>query len=286
MTERDPTVVITHWLEEGPNTVPDSARRRILNEVLSTPQLRRVGLRPRGSPLAERLALGVAGLAAIVLIAVGVIVELDPSQVPAGPGGPGPTASAATSPLVPPSQPRGPSRVDGFLRPFEYVPTEALEFDAVAATLVLESSVADTSGVSIWAVDEVLADPCKPYGEERALPPGRAALVQFVQKVKGLTVTRTSEIVLDGRPATQLWVTPADTGPCERLHAWRDSGPTYETLNLAPPEESRLTIVDVGDTTVVIEAWSSDGLQAWLDAVDPGLSSIRFMPPTEATAEP
>jgi hypothetical protein len=107
MTRHDPHDVIGLWLEEGPVVVPTERRRRMLGEILATPQPRRWTTQLRSALFASPISLGMGAAAAVVLVFAGAVSfhSMQPGLVsplgsasgPAPYDAVGPTASADRS---------------------------------------------------------------------------------------------------------------------------------------------------------------------------------------------
>ena len=95
---RDPDAILSAWLEEGPDLLPESTRRAIEVTTRTTNQARHLAWLPWGvTPMngVTRLALATA---AVIAVAVGGLVLLRPGSDGSGvgvPGSPVPSASAS-----------------------------------------------------------------------------------------------------------------------------------------------------------------------------------------------
>ena len=104
--ERDPNLVITAWLDEGPTELPDQTRRAIATTVRTIPQRRRgLGL-PWRFPYMNGFTRIALAAAAVAVVAIGGVYLLNPS--PGGSIG-GPLATPTPTPSPTPSPPTFPT---------------------------------------------------------------------------------------------------------------------------------------------------------------------------------
>jgi hypothetical protein len=101
-TRRNPDPIVSAWLEEGPNRLPDVTRRAIAVDVRTTNQSRR-GL------IAPWRVLTVNGMSRLVLGTIAVVVALGGLYL-FGNRGPGPSSGVGgePSPTLAPSEPSSP----------------------------------------------------------------------------------------------------------------------------------------------------------------------------------
>jgi hypothetical protein len=197
-------------------------------------------------------------------------------------------------------------RADTFLRPFDYqVPAHSgirlyLGSLETAATdpsdhLHVLTAPGAPEGISIWVVEEMIADPCAPQGPLASREPGREGMLSFLHSVHGLRVEQETQIRLDGRLATQIDVA-AENGrsgcPEKLMYLWRDTSARIDqqpVMTVPDGERVRVNIVDVDGATIAIEIWSRDNLDRWLVAANPIVESIRFFhvsSPSSSSASP
>jgi signal transduction histidine kinase len=188
-------------------------------------------------------------------------------------------------------QPRPPviGRANSFLRPFDYQVPGDREFkvEAQSARLYVVWTSREGGGISVWAVDDVLADPC---AWEKAGPPetvqareaGVGGLLAYLRSVSHLAVQDAGTVTIDGRPAVRadLSIDGLVTGCPENnsLLLWRDDGPGKGTpIQVWPESHKEISILDVDGQTIVIEVWSGDDVDRWLPTARDIVDSIRFL---------
>jgi signal transduction histidine kinase len=203
-------------------------------------------------------------------------------------------------------------RADGFVRPFAYqVPagSNVLLYPKSDHLNVLSPPPGDMQGISIWAVNEVLADQCpwkvdEPPGAVHARQPGVDGLLDYFRSVDGLHIEEVGDRTVDSRPAVRVELTVDEDWRCPRdqkwLLLWRDTSPGGQDTAMQVYGDGRvpLTLLDVDGATIAIEIWSgaSDdpGLfDPWLETAEGIVDSIRFfyrppaeMPPASQTRSP
>jgi signal transduction histidine kinase len=171
----------------------------------------------------------------------------------------------------------GPQLAEAFARPFLYrVPPDS-QVRMRAYSDHLNVLWRPGQGLSIWVVEDVLADPCKPDGPVAARAPGADGLVAYLRSVKALTVIGQHSATVDGRPATAMTLITLDSG-CDGgpLMLWRDAGSdSLQAIRIPGVELVPITIVDVDGATVVIEDWGGpeDG---WKPIAGEIMRSLRF----------
>jgi len=213
-------------------------------------------------------------------------------------------ALAAAIPSLQPSPPES-GRDESFIRPFDYqLPAGSgirlypgsLDTSATDPSdhLHVLSAPAATDGISIWAVEEMTADPCSAQGPLARRAPGRKGMLAYLHAVDGLVVENEVEVTLDGRPATQVDLA-AENGvsacPDKAMFLWRDtSAPIGRQQTMAVPDDEHVRVImaDIDGATIAIEIWSRADLDAWLARANPIVASIRFLyrPPEASPASP
>jgi signal transduction histidine kinase len=140
-------------------------------------------------------------------------------------------------------------------------------------------------GLSIWVVEDVLADPCAADGPLASRRAGTDGLLAYLRSVNGLTLIGLHATTVDGRPATAMTLFTDHSGCTdERLHLWRDAGSgSLQVIQVPEAELLPITIVDVDGATVVIENWG--GLEdGWQPIAGEIMRSIRFFHGADADA--
>jgi signal transduction histidine kinase len=204
-------------------------------------------------------------------------------------------AGVAVVAAIPGMQPSPPDsgRAEDFVRPFDYqVPAgSGIRLYAKSDHLnVLSEPPADVWGISIWAVGDVLKDPCDWQEDSTLVPrePGVEGLLSYIRSVDRLHVEDVGPVVIDSRPAfrVDLSVAGGKTGcedPLSSIYLWRDERGTEFQV----PQQGHvpLTILDVDGETIAIEIWAGGHMEGWLPTAEKIVDSIRFLyrPPAEAS---
>jgi hypothetical protein len=217
------------------------------------------------------------------------------------------SAVAALAAAVPSMQPRPPDngRAESFMRPFDYQLPAGSGIRLYPGSL--DTAQTDPSdhlhviaapgapdGISIWIVEEMIADPCIPQGPLAARRPGRDGMIAYLRSVDRLVVENEAQVALDGRPATSVDISanPGGSGcPDKGMFLWRDvSKPIGKQQVMMVPdgEHVRVIMADIDGATIAIEIWSRADLDAWLPRANPIVDSIRFFyrPPEASPASP
>jgi signal transduction histidine kinase len=207
-------------------------------------------------------------------------------------------AVVAVAAAVPTMQPRAADngRADAFVRPFVYQVTSGSDIRLYSKSdhlQVLSAPPGDIQGISIWAVEDVLADRCDWHDDSRLVPrqPGVEGLLSYIRSVDGVHVQDLGRVVVDGRPALRvdLWMESASPGGCpgppapSSIFLWRDEQGTE--IQVGSQGHVPLTVLDVDGETIAIEIWSGGDVDAWLPAAEKIVESIRFIyrPPVDAS---
>jgi hypothetical protein len=207
---------------------------------------------------------------AILVVAVSAVIAL--------------VAMAVAVAAVQPGSPVN-GRAAAFVRPFDYqVPAGSdIRLYASADRLnVLMSSPLGSKGISIWAVEDVLADRCSNEGGTTARPPAAAGLLSYLRSVDRLRVDREAPVAVDGRPATRvdLTVEAGESGCLDHaIHLWNAGPPNMVGIQIPDDRRVRLFICDVDEATIVLEVWSYPpvSFDEWLPTAEGIIDSIRFI---------
>jgi hypothetical protein len=106
---RDPDEILSAWLDEGPDRLPDPTRRAIAVAIPTTSQRRSITIRLWRSPQMQKLPKIALGTAAVVVVALGGAFLLGPPASGLGVGGPKPPPSTAPPSVTPSATIPGPS---------------------------------------------------------------------------------------------------------------------------------------------------------------------------------
>jgi signal transduction histidine kinase len=148
-----------------------------------------------------------------------------------------------------------------------------------------------SEGISIWLVDEVLADVCDSKGPTAPRQPGVEGLLAHLRSIDRLQIAELPAMTVDGHPATRLDLSVAGSGSgCAQQQAlllWRDAAST-QAMWVPDRARVRVILLDVDRATVVFEIWNQQDLASWLPGAEEIIDSIRFFsrPPGDATPSP
>jgi len=190
-------------------------------------------------------------------------------------------------------------RADQFVRPFDYmIPAGSnVRLYADSERLhVLSPPPRDMHGLSIWAVDEVLVDPCpwkfgEPPGAVGPRRPGVDGLLDYLDSVDGLYAARAGYRWVDGRQAVRVDLSIDEDSTCpgdkkRHLVLWRDTSPAGQDTGMQVYDDGvvPLAILDVYGQVIVIELWGDDD---WVPTGIKIVDSIRFLnrPPSGPSPE-
>jgi hypothetical protein len=267
------------WLENGPTQAPDRAVEQALLRIQTTTQDRdlRVPWRLPAMFTPTRLAasavLGALLLAGLIVVGGGrQSNQVVPPASPSASVGPTPSSAARTlSPLSAPAY--------GFRPSFTYqLPADAgivvsLSGSDLAQFRIPKPGTADEwgNGIGVRSVTRGRQDPCTDSASV-AIGPGPEAVVDYLRSIRALDVSATEAVTVDGKPALRFTMTP--TGPtadCADLRLW--SGPAIYTQNASWDSTAEVTVVDVGDSHIVILVF---GDAAWRATAHQVIDSFDF----------
>jgi hypothetical protein len=295
---RDPDVVFSAWLDEGPTELPSSTRRAIVTALPTTPQARRGRFAPGRFPMIPLARF--AAIATVLVVALGAaiyILKPSASTVSSLPTS-SPPQSTAASPQAPSPQSsesaalRTPSPLQGRAIDFPIAFTYALPADA---GLVVDShdpyadsyqfrhpSGADTydRGVIVRAITGGRTDPCS-AGATRLDLADADAFVAYFRTAPTVEVRNVTDISVDGYPAKQLtlhFLPP--TAACPDVYLWADGGSITENAGRG---DARITVFDVARHHIVVLAF---GPPSFLPTADAFIASLHFEVPAPSASTP
>jgi hypothetical protein len=294
-TERDTTRIVRSWLRTDEHESADRVLGNVLAALDATPQHR--SMRPVRRIADMNLFAKLATAAAIALVAVVVVVNLQPSGMP-GPG----TITSPTltpSPSVPASPPGSPNVWDSL--PPEPTPQigafpakgvltvgrHPFSQNGVKFSLEVSGPGWSSSGVMvapdggtltkadltpqkvwmlIWSIDGTYADPCSAVTAP-PVSPSAADLAAAVAAIRGFDVVVDPEdVTVGGRPAKHVQVRLRDDIGCApaEFQMWYDavrcagSAPCSRWANAPGHQINDIWIVEVDGTHIWIEAETFD----------------------------
>jgi hypothetical protein len=228
------------------------------------------------------------------LVIAGALIAVGSSRLPsvAPTVGPSATSSATSSPAAS-QRPdassatagRTPSPLSGstslaFDHPFSYeLPAGAgivvgTDIHDVALLRVPIAGTADQWGNTI-GVRSVTGGRENPCVDSQAVDigPGAQAVVDYLDAISTLDVSPTEALTVDGKPALRFTMTPhGPTDSCADLWLW--AAPGSYTQNASWDTSAEITVVDVGDSHIVILVFG-DG--AWRETAHEVIDSFDFV---------
>ena len=278
----DPTLssVLERWLDDGPTEMPDRVLDVVAERIARQGQ-RHASRLPRRTTMTKSTSI-LALAAAIAIAVVGWSLLGGRPSV----GGPGLGASPSPSPTPSPSRPApsaspairceddlagcagpldaGTHRSTQLVPPLQYDLPDGSWANVIDLPGLYKIDSADGPQVLVWT-DASMTDQASPCSNEPDPTRGRAAAdwVEAVTTHPGLVASDVVDLSVSGRPGRQfeLSVAPDWTQTCPT-----HSGP-YVTLLTQPVEDQvaeygvpsdrrlLLTVVDIGSSTVVIQAY-------------------------------
>lgn len=295
MNDRNIDRLLDAWMDLGPTSAPKRVADGVRLEVRSTRQTaNRKWWPPRRVPdmnNQRRLALAAVAVAAVSALGYGVMqvetVGQGPSQAPS-------PSAAQTAAAHFPVFPGPPRPVDaGIYRlgpesPGPDLPV-AITFVVPAGWLSCANNAgflcpADgVGGVNIFSVTNVVADPCdETTPRDTPVGPTVDDLVTAVSSLPWAAITPPTDVSVDGFRGKEFEVTAPTRSPCVGMD---DLAPWATTFtdgmgSLSPGERSRLRILDVQGTRVVIAGYYLPGTTSLQDLAEINaiIDSVRFEP--------
>lgn len=275
-TDRDTTLAVRSWLDEGVTRLPDRVLDAVLDQVPTTPQ-RRPFWRAWRSPYMNnpiRYAVAVAAVLAVAVVGYQFLPGISGPGTPAATPTTAPTTGpAATAPVASPTGRPAPYPSAGPLALGRHQYTlQGVSFtvEIAAAGWSGDGEVfigkgtegePDGSAVLFWpnAPDFVYVDSC---AETRATPVGPKA-ADMAAAIAGMSqlelVSGPTSLTLDGNPAQHVVVRVPDEIACapNDFYLWGDF--TVSRYATTAGSTYWVWIIDVGDTRIQIDAESSAG---------------------------
>ena len=280
-TPRLPDPILSAWLEEGPNELPDQTRRAIAVGVRTTNQRRRGVFAPwRDTNVNGNTRLVVATIAVVVAVGGGLYLFGNRAPGPSGGvgGQPSPSTAPASATASPPSPAASarelpiranreltagryslaqfPVAISFEIPPFE-PPAEwsACSPSAVeqAACYTSDDTLRDTSGVAVTfhIVENVVVDPCSDQetAELREPPVGPSVddLVTAISSLEGFEATDPVDITVSGFDGKEFTLTAPATD-CGATWATAD-----RTTGMGPGEVNLLRVLDDGGERLSVD---------------------------------
>ena len=304
-TPRNPDLIVSAWLDEGPTRLPDETRRAITVAFPLTTQRRRAmraPRRPNTMSTTLKLALGAAAVIAVVL---GGAFLIRPGTADQGVGGgpmPSPTPTASPTPTPTPSAapsatpgPIGVGEVqlplrpgnqvvgDPFLVPFTMTVPDGWSGNIGGPNAVWLVQTSGPGAIDLTVAEDVYKDPCNFDAGYVTPRPGisAAALVAALAKLPNVSPTRPTNATLAGQAAKLVTLTaptgcsPDADGAYPLWHL-----PLGATDGLGPVNQDRVWVMEVGGKRIVVAAQEPVVQDATLHAqIQSILDSLTFVPP-------
>jgi hypothetical protein len=279
--------LVDHYASEAPQRAPDRVLEGALLAIDSTRQRRAPLPVPwRFQPMNSYAKVAIAAVAVVAIGAVGLAV-LRP-----GPDtGPGVVTPSSPSPSAESSAPASPGtvagRADTFVRAFDYrLPSDPVFDYGTRNDTYFETRVptwADAGhagGLIVQAIGGGRVSPCDEASATRPIEPGAQAVFDYLAGIAQLTMSDSTAVTVDGRPALQAMVV-ADTGTpaCPELRVWTESTETFIT-----EIPLRLIAVEVDGENIVLTIFGEPGNPDWPALANQIVESIRFDPATGSAA--
>jgi hypothetical protein len=288
-SERDIDRVLDHWFTERSTLVADRVLDEIADRIARQPQQPAWRLRlwrfPTMSAPIKLVAVGVA----LLVVLVGGAVFLGGGAAPRPTPSPAPTP--ASSPIACEDDlpgcagmlMGGSHRSTSLVPPLKYETTGGLWANVIdSADIYKIDSMSDPTpghpSIIVWT-DASITDQEVPCSDDPDPARGRAAAdwIELVTTHPGLVVTNAIELTISGRPARQFelsvapdWTQtcPGHTGPYVMLLTQRVEDQVAE-YGVPADERLLLTVMDVGQRTVVIQSYGPTDATAFDRTMEP-----------------
>jgi hypothetical protein len=264
------------WLEEGPTRAPDRPVEAALAHIQTTRQERDLGI-PWRLPTMFTNRLALAGLAAVLVVALGGFAL---SRLPGGgAGGPGLMPSPSPSPSPSPPTVASPSPgaavittadvgrsltagtylVEDFAAPFTVtLPAGWIVSDFSPNSIVLERASDGAMNVYLAVLDKVYPDPCHTEDGPTAIGPDVDDLVAAFSAMPGFEVTDVRDATVGGANGTSFQIRNSidvvQAGCSEDmlpLGTYERDGSDLE-LSMFGGESDRFWVLDAGGTRLLM----------------------------------
>jgi hypothetical protein len=291
-TDRETTLAVRSWLDEGVTRLPDRVLDAVLDQVPATPQRRPFWQARRFSQMSNpvRYAIGAAAVLVVALIGYQFLptggVGTTPSIAPtAGPTAAPPTASAAPTPPplpFPSAGPLGvgrhPFRIEGVTFTLDFATPGWSSGGEVFIGKGTEGEPA-ASTFLFWPEDPDFGyvDSC---GEQAAAPVGPKA-ADMAAAIAGMSqlelVSGPTAMTLDGNPAQHVVVRVPDQIPCTANDFFLWGNPSVSRYATTAGSTYWVWIIDAGETRIQIDAESYAGAAPAVgEELKAIVESIRF----------
>ena len=287
--ERDIERILGHWFGDGPSEVPDRVMDVVADRIERQPQRPAWRLHWR-EPTMNTMLRAAAGIAAVLIVAVGAIYVLRPAAEP-GIGAPPATTS--------PSPTGSPSAVPTLKTTTTSMFQPTLSVEAPADWTVNDGDRTMGLGAPAGSADAggnigIMSGPFVQFDDrqcENRAPAGVGTTVDEVVATlvadPRLLATEPQAVTIGGRPGQMVDVQLAQdwTGTCTwgagmpaaLILSATDTGPAY---GLRGAERGRFIFLDIEGSVVAIDIGVGDGstFDAFVDSAQPIVESLQFTP--------
>lgn len=287
--ERDIERILGHWFGDGPSEVPDRVMDVVADRIERQPQRPAWRLHWR-EPTMNTMLRAAAGIAAVLIVAVGAIYVLRPAPAP---GIGAPPATSSPSPAGSPSAaPTLKATTSSMFQPTLSVSApgdwtvndgdRTFGLDAPAESADAGGSIGIMSAPFV-RFDDTQCEGQPPAGVGNSVGEVVATLVAdsrlLTSEPQAVTIGGRTGQMVDVQLA-QGWTGTCDWGggmPAALILSATDEGPAF---GLRGRERGRFIFLDVAGSVVAINIGVADGskFEAFVNSTTPILESMRFTP--------
>ncbi len=277
-TPRDPDSLLSAYLTDGIDVLPDRVVDAVLGEAHRTRQ--RVVFGPRRTPVMNSTFKVILAAAAVIAVVVAGITFLPRNDAAVG----GPSSSPPTaSPVPSPSQQAERMALGGTNQHFSVDLPEGWENNEWVANN--HPLGGDTSFI-VGLVDNTFEDPCLHIQRNPKVGPTAEDLATALGEIPGTTASEPVQTTIAGYDATYVEVTHPGPPPCDEF-VWYQESPGEYWWVLEADERFSVWIFEVDGQRVAIGARSYPGTsQQAKDELRDILDTIVFDSPTQPTSSP
>jgi hypothetical protein len=289
-TDRDTTRIVRSWLDEGVTQLPDRVLDAVLDQVPATPQRRALWWPARRFPFMNSAMLRYGAVAAAVVVAALIGLQL----LPGGNFGSGPEATPTPTPspeVLAYSGTPQPLEPGTYAIPAGRVTPARLTFEVPEGWsvrylgFVKHQDQPREIGLTTYIVTHVYTDTCAQEGEFELMPIGPSVddLVTALQGLGGAEVSPPVDTTVDGYPAKRVDISmppDIDLASCRvpALQIWANEAET-DFFARIPGASDSIYAVDVDGQTLVIVTGHLPGASASdVAEVDAILASVQIEP--------
>jgi hypothetical protein len=267
-TRRDPDALLSAYLADGMDVLPDRVVDAVLDEAHRTRQ--RAVFGPWRTPTMNSLKLALAGAAVVVVVVAGLaFLPRTPSVGGPPEASPSPSSAPSASPTSDRMTVAGSHAGDDGLQLTVDLPDTWTNNTFAAADDRAEGT---GSLFFVSVVDNTFSDPCGHIQRSPQVEPTIAAWASALGEIPDVAATEPTQTTFAGYPATFVELTMPASLTCAsgQFYLWQDSPNNYWWAT-APNETIRVWMFDVSGRPVAIAARSFPGT---VDAAEAELQAI------------